>query len=92
MLSGVSSGYYVISLIAVVSSVVAGVYYVRVVQVIYFQVENSIFIWERILKKERVMEFSKSMLIGATFFIILFLMAFPNFLLQITHDATISIY
>ena len=92
LLSGVSSGYYVISLIAVVSSVVAGVYYVRVVQVIYFQVENSIFIWERILKKERVMELSKSMLIGATFFIILFLMAFPNFLLQITHDATISIY
>lgn len=92
LLSGVSSGYYVISLIAVVSSVVAGVYYVRVVQVIYFQVENSIFIWERIFKKERVMELSKSMLIGATFFIILFLMAFPNFLLQITHDATISIY
>ncbi len=92
LLSGVSSGYYVISLIAVVSSVVAGVYYVRVVQVIYFQVENTIFIWERIFKKEKVMELSKSMLIGATFFIILFLMAFPNFLLQITHDATISIY
>ena len=44
LLSGVSSGYYVISLIAVISSVVAGVYYVRVVQIIYFQVENSIFI------------------------------------------------
>ena len=38
------------------------------------------------------MELSKSMLIGATLFIILFLMAFPNFLLQITHDATISVY
>ena len=92
LLSGVSSGYYVISLIVVVSSVIAGVYYVRVVQIIYFQVENSILIWERIFKKERVMELSKSMLIGVTLFVILFLMVFPNFLLQITHDATISLY
>ena len=92
LLSGVSSGYYVISLIVVVSSVIAGVYYVRVVQIIYFQVESSILIWERIFKKERVMELSKSMLIGVTFFIILFLMVSPNFLLQITHDATISLY
>lgn len=92
LLSGVSSGYYVISIIAVVSSVIAGVYYVRVVQIIYFQVESSILIWERIFKKEKVMELSKSILIGWTFFIILFLMASPNFLLQITHDATISLY
>lgn len=92
LLSGVSSGYYVISLIVVVSSVIAGVYYVRVVQIIYFQVESSILIWERIFKKERVMGLSKSMLIGVTFFIILLLMASPNFLLQITHGATISLY
>ena len=92
LLSGVSSGYYVISIIAVVSSVIAGVYYVRVVQIIYFQVEGSILIWERIFKKEKVMELSKSILIGWAFFIILFLMASPNFLLQITHDATISLY
>ena len=44
LLSVVSSGYYVISLIVVVSSVTAGVYYVRVVQIIYFQVESSILI------------------------------------------------
>ena len=92
LLSGVSSGYYIISLTVVVSSVIAGFYYVRVVRIIYFQVENSILIWERIFKKEREMELSKSMLIGVTFFIILFLMVSPNFLLQITHDATISLY
>ena len=40
LLSGVSS-YYIISLIVVVSS---GFYYVRVVRIIYFQVENSILI------------------------------------------------
>lgn len=37
LLSGVASGYYLICIIAVISSVVAGVYYVRLVQTIYFQ-------------------------------------------------------
>ena len=38
LLSGISSGYYLICIIAVTSSVVAGVYYVRLVQTIYFQI------------------------------------------------------
>ena len=92
LLSGVSSGYYLICSIIVVSSIIAGVYYVRVVQIVYFQVESSILIWQRIFKRERKIEFSKSLLIGLTFFIILFLMVCPNFLLQIAHDATISLY
>jgi hypothetical protein len=45
-----------------------------------------------VLKKEKRVDLSKSLLIGSTFFIILFLMISPNFLLQITHDATISLY
>ena len=40
LLSGVSSGYYIICMVAVISSVVAGVYYVRVVQMIYFQTDG----------------------------------------------------
>ena len=36
LLSGVSSGYYLICMAIVVASVIAGVYYVRVVQIIYF--------------------------------------------------------
>ena len=87
-----SSGYFIISIIVVLSSVIAGVYYVRVVQIIYFQVENSILIWEGVFKKNKGMEFSKSIVIGFSFFIILFLMVCPNFLLQITHDAAMSLY
>lgn len=92
LLSGVVNGYYLICGLAVISSVIAGVYYVRLAQIIYFQADYSIFIWEKVLKKEKRVDLSKSLLIGSTFFIILFLMISPNFLLQITHDATISLY
>lgn len=95
LLAGVSSGYYLISIMIVVSSVIAGVYYVRLVQIIYFPwgaEEYSMLNMQKTLKKEKQIEFSKSVLIGLTFFIILFLIISPNFLLQITHDATISLY
>jgi len=36
LLAGVSGGYYLIAIMVVISSVIAGVYYVRVVQIIYF--------------------------------------------------------
>nr|YP_001648493.1 NADH dehydrogenase subunit 2 [Topsentia ophiraphidites]ABW83855.1 NADH dehydrogenase subunit 2 [Topsentia ophiraphidites] len=92
LLSGISDGYYLICIIAVISSVIAGVYYVRLVQLIYFQANYSILIWQKVLNKERKLSLSKSLLIGGTLFLILFLIFFPNFLLQITHDATISLY
>lgn len=95
LLAGMSSGYYLISIMIVISSVIAGVYYVRLVQIIYFPFgsgEYSMLIWQKILKREKRIDFSRSVLIGLTFFIILFLIISPNFLLQITHDATISLY
>ena len=95
LLAGVSGGYYLISIIVVVSSVIAGVYYVRVVQIIYFPLglgDYGALIWQKVLKRGKKIDFSKSVLIGLTFFMILFLIMSPNFLLQITHDAIISLY
>jgi hypothetical protein len=43
-------------------------------------------------KRKDQLDFKKSLLIGVSFFFILFLMIYPNFLLQLTYDATISIY
>lgn len=95
LLAGISSGYYLICLIIVLSSVIAGVYYVRLVQIIYFPLgsrDYSMLVWQRVLKKEKRIDFSKSIIIGVTFFIILFLIVSPNFLLQLALDATISLY
>ncbi len=42
LLSGIYSGYYLICIVAVISSVIAGVYYVRLVQIIYFQTDGPL--------------------------------------------------
>lgn len=91
LLSGVSSGYYLICMAIVVVSVIAGVYYVRVVQIIYFS-SYFLLIWQKVIDRLEVINLRKSVFLGAIFFIVLFLMVLPNWVLQMTHDATISIY
>ncbi len=95
LLAGVSGGYYLIAIVVVISSVIAGVYYVRVVQIIYFPIglgDYGTLIWQKILKKAKEIDFRKSLLTGLTFFMILFIIISPNFLLQMTHEAIISLY
>ena len=92
LLAGITSGYYLTCFLVVVSAVIGGAYYVRIVQIVYFQVDYSILIWQNILKKEKNVKFKNSLLIGATFFILLFLIFNPHFLFQITHDAAVSLY
>lgn len=93
LLSGISAGYYLISLITVICSVIAGVYYVRIVKIINFQTDYPLLVWQKILnKKDNQLDFKKSLLIGVSFYLILFLMVSPNPLLLLAYNATISIY
>ena len=91
LLSGVSSGYYLICLVIVVASVIGGVYYVRVVQIIYFPNYFGL-IWQRAISRLEGMNLRKSILLGVVFFMLLFLVVSPNWVLQMTHNATISVY
>nr|YP_001648543.1 NADH dehydrogenase subunit 2 [Iotrochota birotulata]ABW83878.1 NADH dehydrogenase subunit 2 [Iotrochota birotulata] len=91
LLSGVSSGYYLTCMVIVMASVIAGVYYVRVVQIIYFP-NYFLLTWQKVINRLEVINLRKSILLGVAFFIILFIMVSPNWVLQVTHDATISLY
>lgn len=91
LLSGVSSGYYLICMMIVVVSVIAGVYYVRVVQIIYFS-SHFLLIWQKVINRLEEINLRKSVFLGGVLYIVLFLMVLPNWVLQMTHDATISIY
>ena len=91
LLSGVSSSYYLICVIIVIFSVIAGVYYVRVVQWIYFPNYGDL-IWQKILKKLKVVNLRKSVILGVVLFMVLFLMISPNWVLEVVHDAGASLY
>ena len=92
LLPAIVNNYFLISIVVIVSSVIAAVYYIRLVHLIYFPVDYSLLAWEKIINKQEKETFGRSILMGICLFIILFLLISPNFLLQLTHNATISLY
>lgn len=72
-----SSGYILMTIAVVLASVIAGVYYVRIVRIIYF---STLFMltWQKALNRLEVIKFRKSMPLGVAIFIVLFLMMSPN--------------
>ena len=75
----------------VIASVIGGVYYVRIVQIIYF---STFFLltWQRALNRLGQIKFRKSIPLGVAIFIVLFIIISPTWALQMAHDATIGLY
>nr|YP_654370.1 NADH dehydrogenase subunit 2 [Nematostella sp. JVK-2006]ABG02344.1 NADH dehydrogenase subunit 2 [Nematostella sp. JVK-2006] len=92
LLSGITYEYYLVSILAVVCSVVAGVYYVRLVKIIYFQADSYFLMGLKTLKKERRINFRRSLLIGGSLFPIGFMILSPNLLLQLAFWATVGLF
>ena len=92
LLPGVVNQYYLVSVLAVVCSVIAGVYYVRIVKIIYFQADSSLLIGIKTLRGENRINLRKALLIGASLYVIGFTIASPNLLLQLAHWATVGLF
>ncbi len=72
-----SSGYFLICMAVVIASVIAGVYYVRIVQIIYFT-NSFLGTWPKVIHRFEVLPFRKSIPLGAAIFLLMFLMMSPN--------------
>lgn len=71
---------------------IAGVYYVRLVIILYFQPDSLGLVLQRGVKNEERMNINVSLLIGVTIYIIMFIMVCPNFIMQLSHDVIISLF
>ena len=80
LLSGILSKSYFIFFFAVFCSVIAGVYYIRIIKILFFQKNSFLLITIKVLKKESKLNFKKVFLIGFCFYFILFFFVSPHFL------------
>jgi NADH-quinone oxidoreductase subunit N len=77
LLSGMVSGYFLICLTIVVASVIAGVYYVRVAQIIYFPNYFSL-LSQKLINRVAIINLRKSVILGGASYLICFLTIVPN--------------
>lgn len=89
-MSGISNGYLQVSLVAIVFSVVAGFYYVRLVQLIYYPVDFSVLLWQRTASQVAPIGFRLALLISIAFYLVLFALVQPGLLLQLGFWATLA--
>ena len=82
-LAAIESSLYAVALIAVVSSVIGAVYYIRIVRTIYFDNINTYNIYH-------TMDIQKALILSITSLFILFFMACPSLLLIITHEIALN--
>jgi NADH-quinone oxidoreductase subunit N len=82
-LAAIESSLYTVAIIAIVSSVIGAVYYIRIVRTIYFDNINTYNIYH-------TMDIQKALILSLTSLFILFFMACPSLLLIITHEIALN--
>lgn len=92
LLAGINYGYYLVSITAVVCSVVAGVYYVRLVKVIFFQTHSFWGVGLKALRGPQTINFGGGLLIGASSYLLGLGIICPNLLFQFTHGAAAGLF
>jgi len=86
IVAAINQGYYMSALIALAFSVVSGVYYIRVIKIIFYQPRSSLFTITRVLRGDYPkIDLSKALLMGGTLYIIMTVILCPNTLLQLVH-------
>ncbi len=90
--NAISSQFIFTSLISIICAIIAGVYYVRIVKISYFQIDKSYYMWKEALIGKREVNYNKSIILGLTLFLIISLTIYPNLILSIVHLGTLSIY
>nr|YP_654331.1 NADH dehydrogenase subunit 2 [Astrangia sp. JVK-2006]ABG02305.1 NADH dehydrogenase subunit 2 [Astrangia sp. JVK-2006] len=92
LLSGVLSKSFFIFFFAVFCSVIAGVYYVRIVKILFFQKNSFFLIATKALKKEPKLNFKRVFLIGLCVYFILFLFFSPHFGFFFTSQVVMGLF
>ena len=81
-----------ICVLGILCAMVAGVYYLRLVKVIYFEQSKSFLIWQRILSPKNKVHYSIDIVLGLTSYLLLIILLFPQIVTEITHFGIISLF
>nr|YP_006576271.1 NADH dehydrogenase subunit 2 [Madrepora oculata]AFN40616.1 NADH dehydrogenase subunit 2 [Madrepora oculata] len=92
LLSGVLSKSYFVFFFAVFCSVIAGVYYVRFVKILFFQKNSSFLVVTKVLKKELKLNFKKIFLIGLCLYFILFFFFCPHLVFFLISQVVMGVF
>nr|AER54491.1 NADH dehydrogenase subunit 2 [Cyanea capillata] len=90
--AAISHNFLLTSIISILCAVVAGVYYLRLVKISYFQEDKSFLTWKKALIKENKLSYNNSVISSLLFFLICFILLCPHVLKELAHLSILSIF
>nr|YP_010322985.1 NADH dehydrogenase subunit 2 [Keratoisidinae sp. ANT-29]UKP87771.1 NADH dehydrogenase subunit 2 [Keratoisidinae sp. ANT-29] len=92
ILAAVGQGYYLSALIALACSVIAGVYYLRLVKIMFYQPLSTPLVITNILNSPRETGLGKAILIGVSLYLVLTIIVCPSLFFQLTHLIILDLF
>nr|QDP70803.1 NADH dehydrogenase subunit 2 [Umbellula sp. 3 RH-2019] len=96
ILAAVGQGYYLSALIALVCSVIAGVYYLRLIKIMFYQPLSAPLVITNILNSPRGASkdtgLGKAILIGGSWYLVLTIIVCPSLVFQLTHLIVLDLF
>nr|YP_010323258.1 NADH dehydrogenase subunit 2 [Tenerodus fallax]UKP88393.1 NADH dehydrogenase subunit 2 [Tenerodus fallax] len=92
VLAAVGRGYYISAIIALVCSVVAGVYYLRLVQVMFVGPSTMPLVETNILRTQGTAREPLSILMGVSLYLVLTIIVCPSLFFQLTHLSIFDLF
>nr|YP_001994426.1 NADH dehydrogenase subunit 2 [Acanella arbuscula]ABR19864.1 NADH dehydrogenase subunit 2 [Acanella arbuscula] len=92
ILAAVGQGYYLSALIALACSVIAGVYYLRLVKIMFYQPLSTPLVINKYTKSPRETGLGKALLIGGSLYLVLTIIVCPSLFFQLTHLIILDLF
>nr|YP_010310514.1 NADH dehydrogenase subunit 2 [Acromitus flagellatus]UMY76049.1 NADH dehydrogenase subunit 2 [Acromitus flagellatus] len=90
--AAVSSNFILSSLLSVTCAMIAGLYYLRLVKIGYFQ-ENKVFLmWKEVLLNENKANYTLTMTLGVIVYFLCFFLIYPHSLYELVHYTLVSVF
>jgi len=83
-LGAIESSMYILAIIGVLTSVIAAVYYIRLIKIMYFENPSTITTY-------KIIDLQKAIILGLSSLFILFFMVNPSYLLILTHELALTL-
>ena len=87
----ISYKFILTSLLCVACAIIAGVYYLRLLKITYFQNDKYYLVWKKVLLKEQDGENVRSITTSLLFFVISFIILCPHLAKELVHVALLSL-
>ena len=90
--SAITTEFIFSSILSIICAIIAGVYYVRLVKIGYFQEEKTFLIWRKVLIKEKEMEPIQATILGMLLYSVTFILVCPQILWKPIHYGVLSLF